>query len=604
LEVQGRPVLAARGLTGRTAHVWARRWAVLALATVVTVAVLVVEAQPTRSPWWTYADADASYTASALNLLAGYEVFFVDHPGLPVTEAVAVAAGVDALLEEHSLSQGARLRYTDRTLLDLDRARGLFRGFAVAFYVLGATLAFALAAKLFGHWSFGLANGLLWFAAPGLIPMSIQLRPDVLLAVLCLVFAFLVGVAVERRSVWWFAGAAAVVGFAAMVKLHALALLLPLAVAAFWRPPSEGMVLDALRDARRYVRTHRLTVAAVAAPWLVLAVLLNWERFPFHPQWSQIRITAIVLALTAAAVAAAEIAARMHAPSWVRRVASRFNALLVVAFTAGLLVPVALDVQDGTRALDHIWRNMRGEGVQQGIEPFSTPLSALHAIVGTPVVFVFLVALLAGVVGAVRREPVPVVWAVAALSTGTFAYARPPNVHYFAPAFVFAALAMLWLFQREPRARMPLLAWIVVLYVFLPAWDGRAAGGEQEERFAQLVEPAKHYVDSRLRPNEVALVPSYWPFADARYFELVKIYVQHAPPYAYRYLPATEAARSFASGQQPPPRPRFYVGPLAQNLTQPIEVEIGDLGPYTIAPAEGVVAEIVAGPGVDRPWTG
>jgi len=244
---------------------------------------------------------------------------------------------------------------------------------------------------------------------------------------------------------------------------------------------------------------------------------------------------------------------------------------------------------------------MSGQGVQEGVDPFSTPLSALDDIVGKPAIIVFLVALLAGAVGVARRQPVPVVWAVAALATGAFAYARPPNVHYFAPAFVFATLAMLWLLHREPRARTPLLAWVVVLYVVSPAWDARLSADAEQERFAQLVAPAKVYVDSRLRPGEVALVPSNWPFADARYFELVEIYVEHSPAYPYRYLPATSAARFL--GQQRALRPRFYIGPLAQNLTAPTEVGLGDLGRYTIAPAEGLVAVILAGPGVDRPWT-
>jgi hypothetical protein len=108
---------------------------------------------------------------------------------------------------EHSLAWTARERYVDRALLNLDGSRWLFRGIAIAFYLLGAALAFVFAARLFGHWTWGLANGLLWVAAPGLVAMSIQLRPDVLLAVLCLVFAFAVARAVERRSVGWFAAA-------------------------------------------------------------------------------------------------------------------------------------------------------------------------------------------------------------------------------------------------------------------------------------------------------------------------------------------------------------------------------------------------------------
>jgi hypothetical protein len=572
----------------------------LALATVLTFAVLVVEAQPIRSPWWTYADADATYTASALNLMLGEQVTFVDHPGLPITEAVAFASGVDALMEEGSLSQDARLRYVDRTLLDLDGARGLFRGFAIAFYLLGALLAFALPARLFGHWSWGLANGLLWLAAPGLISMSIQLRPDVLLAGLCLVFAFAIARAVDRLSVGWYAAAALLVGFASMVKLHALALLLPLVVAALWRPPPESELPGTLGQARAFVRRHRAAVGSIAGLWLALAVVLNWDRFPFDPTASQLAVTLALLGFGLATVGLSEAAANARVPPLVRRVASRFHALLVVSFIGGLLIPVTLDVQDGTRALVYIVRNMSGQGVQEGIDPFSTPLSALDGIVGTPVVFAFLLTVLAGIVGTLRREPVPVVWAVAALATGVFAYARPPNVHYFAPAFVFSALALLWLLQREPRARMPLLAWVLVLYVVWPAWENRFNAAAEQERFASTVASAKQYVDARLAPDEFALVPSYWPFADSRYFELVQIYVGHSPEYPYRYLPATHEVRSFEQPRQM--RPRFYIGPLASNLTVATTVELGDLGRYTIVPREGLVAEIVGGPGVTESW--
>jgi Dolichyl-phosphate-mannose-protein mannosyltransferase len=600
LEVQSRTPDTSRVLSSLAADVWARRWAALALATVLTLAALAVDAQPVRSPWWTYADADATYTASALNLMLGREMTYVDHPGLPLTEAVAVASGVDALVTEGSLSSDARLRYVDRTLLDLDGARWLFRGFAAAFYLLGALLAFVLAVRLFGHWTWGLANGLLWLAAPGLIAMSIQLRPDVLLTALCLVFAFAIARAIDRRSVGWYAAAALLLGFTSMVKLHALALLLPLMVAALWRPPPESELPAALKRALSLFRTHRVAVGSLAGLWLALAVALNWDRFPFRPTASQLRVTLLLLALGVASLFAAEAAARFRAPPLVRRAASRFHALLVVSFIGGLLVPVTFDVQDGMRALVYILRNMSGQGVQEGVEPFSTPLSALDGIVGTPTVFVFLLALLAGVVGVLRREPVPVVWALAALATGAFAYARPPNVHYFAPAFVFSALALLWLLQREPRARLPLLAWVIVLYVVLPAWDTRSNATAEQERFASTVVSAKQYVDARLAPGEFALVPSYWPFADSRYFELVQIYVEHSPEYPYRYLPAIAAVRSFEKPRQM--RPRFYIGPLASNLTVATQLDLGDLGRYTIVPREGLVAEIVGGPGVTESW--
>ena len=542
---------------------------------------LVVDAQPLRSPWWTYADADASYTSSALNLMLGREVSFVDHPGLPITEAVAVAFGVQVLVEEQSLSERARLAFVDRTLLDLDSARGTFRGFGIAFYLAGALLSFLLAARLFGHWSWGLASGLMWIAAPGLAAMSIQLRPDVLLAVLSLVFAFAIARALETRSIVWFAGAAALVGFATMVKLHALALLPALAVAAAWRPA----------DGRASRLPDRRVLGLVAAPWLLVALLVNAGRFPFGVTDGQAAVLAIGITIIAAALVAARLIPAL-----------RFASVLLCGFAAGLLVPVTISVPEGLRSLVYVARNVSGNGVQEGIEPFSTPLADLGAIVGDRVVLLFVAALLAGVLGVVRRDPLPVVWAVAGLSMGAMAYARPPNVHYFAPSFLFAVLGLLWLLRREPRTRASLLVWPVVLFFVLPAWDVRGATAAEQQHFAGLVAPAKEYVDAHLRPGEVALVPSYWPFADSRFFELVEIYVEHTPNYPYRYLPTTSGVRPFAAVRLL--RPRYYVGPQAVGLTVGTRVQLGELGEYTLVPANGpeLVAEIVQGPGVTESW--
>ena len=564
---------------------WSERWAALAAAAVVAVAAVVVAAQPLDSPWWTYADADASYTASALNLVLGEDVTFVDHPGLPLTEAAAIVFGAETLLEEGSLSGSARLAFVDRALLDLDSTRWVFRGLSGLVYLLGAVLSFLFAARLFGHWTWGLAAGLLWVAAPGLTAMSIQFRPDVPLAVLTLVFGFTVARAVERRSPEWYAAAAATVGFATMVKLHALALLPALLVAALWKPADAQ---DAPARFGRWLRGRQLLAGSLAAVWLLVAVLLNVGRLPWDVTGVQLAVLVVLVAVVAVAVVVAEVLHR------------RFYGLLVVAFAAGLLFPVTLDVPDGMRALHYVARTITGQGVQEGVDSFATPLSNLDSIVGREAVIVFLLAGVAGVVGVVRRDPRPVVWGVGALSMGAMAFARPPNVHYFAPTFVLAVLALLWLVQRTPRSRASLLVWPLVLLLIWPAWRDRDFPAQEQERLAATTEPANSYVDANLRPGEVLLVPSYAPFEDSRYFELVEIYVGHTPDYPYRSLPTTTAARSFAEAHRL--RPRFSFGLEALGRS-PKTSPLGEFGTYTLARTpEVALAEIVRGPGVTEPW--
>jgi hypothetical protein len=528
---------------------------------------------------------------------------FVDHPGLPLTEAATIAFGVDNLLKRGNLSDQARLSYANEQLLDLDRTRGIFRGIAIVVYVLGAALAFVLLARLLGHWTWGFAAGLLWLAAPGLAAMSIQLRPDVALAVLTLVFAYLIGRAVATRSALLYGLAAFVVGFAVMVKLHALALLVPLSLATIWRPPDRHARAQMRRDLAAFERRRRLLIATAVSTWLVLAFLLNRSKFPFPPKASQLGALALVVGAAGGYAAAAFAAARITALRRVEAVFDRLPAYVVLAFAAGLLLPVTLSVDDGLSALVYLGRNLRGEGVQAGIEPFSTPLSQLDDIVSVRVVVFFLIGALAGVVGIARRDPRPVVWTVGALAAGAFAYARPPNVHYFAPAYVLCIPAVLWLLRPEPRARASFLIWPVVLYLVWPVYDHRNAPAAEAEQFAQLVAPAKAYAEPRLEFDDVVLVPSYWPFADSRYFELVRDEAtRYGPEYPYRYLPITAKAADYAADRRL--RPRYFIGPQASDVVGTEPRRLGAFGDYRLrrVPGRPFLAELVSGPGVDRPW--
>jgi dolichyl-phosphate-mannose-protein mannosyltransferase len=517
LEVQGRAGHAPGALTSALEWAWPRRFAAVALAVGVGLAAVVVTAQPVGSPWWTYADADASYTGAALNLVAGYRAQFVDHPGLPLTEATALLFGADALARGAG-SRDARERYVDERLLDLDRTRTIFRGFAIALYLAGSLLAFLALARLLGHWTWGLAGSLLWLAVPGLEPMSIQLRPDVALAFCCLGFAYLVGVGVQARDARLYAGAAALAGFALLVKLHAVGLVVPLAAAVLWRPPERSW------------RPPARTVAWSAAALVSFSLVVNWERLPFTPTAAQGLALAVVLAATALASAVARLRKAVAVP---------------LAYAAGVLVPVLLDPPDGLQALVVLGNSAVGRGVSD-VPSFQTPLEELRGFVGLGALLVFALAALAAAFGFRRRDPRPVVWASGALVLGILAWARPVTPHYLAPSFVVAVPAALWLLQRTPRARATLLLWPLVVWIAWPSLRDRDAPAQAAEALAAEAAPVRMRALAELDRGEVALTPSYWPDGDVRYFELVQLYVEHSPPYPYRLLPDTAAARRYA----------------------------------------------------------
>ena len=180
---------------------------------------------------------------SALNLLLGDDVTFVDHPGLPLTEADG-----DHVRRRRAPRRGravrvdARHAYVDRTLLDLDGTRAASSAASPSLvYLLGrAALVPPLRARLFGHWTWGLAAGLLWAAAPGLSRCRSSCGRTCRSPCCRSCFAYALGRGLQTRAPGSYVAAAALVGVAAMMKLHALGLIAPVLLAAVWRPPDGG----------------------------------------------------------------------------------------------------------------------------------------------------------------------------------------------------------------------------------------------------------------------------------------------------------------------------------------------------------------------------
>jgi hypothetical protein len=570
-----------------------------ALAAALAVSLVVVVAQPVRSEWWTYADADATYAAASLNLLLGEPLRYLDHPGLPLEELGAAAFGVQEAIDRARGATASTRSFVDGLMLDLDRTRPVFRGLAIALYLAGALLAFLLLGRLFGHWGWGLAGGLAWVAAPGLAAMSIQFRPDVPLTLLCLVFAYLVGRAVETRSPFLFAAAAAELGLATMVKMHAAGLLPALMLAAVWRHPPAGWWPELRAGLVAAARRNRGWLVPLGLALAVLSLVLNVRRLPWNPTAEQLVATLVPPLAVADFFGLAWFAHRFGLQRWTRRVLDPFYGLVAAAFLAGLALPIALSVPDGMQAMISIEKGLSGQGINESVEPFSAPLEQLQHFPLRQALFVFGLAGVAALVGLVRRDPLPVVWFVGALSLGVMAEARLAAIHYFAPAFVVALPAAFWLVRRARGGAAPVLAAVLVAYLVLPQLEHRHSR-PYDPGLPAVVEPSLAGVEARLRPGELAVTPSYWPHPDTRYFDVVLPYVAYTPPYPYRFV--SDSARAPELAEDLGLRLRYYSGPPARNLVGEQELMLTEIGPYRVRPLAGVpdAVELLSGPGTGR----
>jgi hypothetical protein len=544
-------------------------------ATLAATAVIVV-AQPVTSPWWTYADADASYTAASLNLLRGTSIRYLDHPGLPVEELLTVVfAGEDAIQRLAGVDQSTNA-FVDARMLDLSKAKSTWRTVAIAIYCLGAVLSCLLASRLFGGWGYGLAAGLLWLCAPGLAAMSIQYRPDVPLAVLVVVATFLLGRASERRSAAMFAAAAFTIGAAMMVKMHAVGLLAALAVLAAARRPGAEEVGGLPGSIRRNIGRHRVATAVIAAIWIALAAYLNRGFLRYSFSTSQVLAFAVPFTLVASYVAVAIVV--RGADSSARRVFDPFYAVLAVAFLAGLLLPVTLDVPDGLTSLIHIKEGLLGGGINTGVPAFATPL---HQLIEPPLrqaLVVFAVAGVAAVVGLRRRDPLPAAWFLAAAILGIMAQARLAALHYFAPVYLVSAFAALWLVKAiRPTVVAAVAGAALVAMMAVPQLHDRALAKHQTEQVAAVYGPPLHYAVSLLKPGQVVLAPPTWPNGSDWYSYVVQPIVNYTPRYPYTVVEAD--TRGVDEAEEQGLRPAYYTGPGVSGQTGSVQtVAISDLG--------------------------
>lgn len=542
----------------------------LALAAVVAWSALLVFSQPVGSPWWRYADADATYTATALNLTyRESRVNYLDHPGLPLHELLATSFLVERLARrvagDETLSRDAF--FADR-MLHLDSTRPLFRGWAIVFYLAGAVLSFLLAARLLGHWTWGLAAGLLWTGAPGLVAMSIQYRADVPLSVATVAVGYTIALAARARSAALYLVAAALLGFAVTIKLHAAGLIVPLGLAVLWRPPAAGWWEQLRHDGAALVRRRPFLLGAALFAWLALVVTFNRPRLPFTPTAEQLTLvgvgTAVILALLAV---------------------NRFYATLAAAIAAGIAVPAVIVLQDGLQMLVVVARGLTGGGINEEVEPFSASLERFRHWPFEDATFVFLLAAAAAVVGLRRREPLPALLFSGAVVLAIMAQARLSATHYFAPAFVLSVPAALWLFSSRRGAPASVLVWPIVAVIALHSYEHRRDVGNDASLFAAREAPALRAVAERLQPGEVGVVPGSWPHPDSRHFESVYLYSEHTPDYRYRFLPDTPRALAFAAEHGL--RPRYFVGPLATTITGTMPLRL-ETGTYTARPLPGV----------------
>jgi len=575
-----------------------RRGALFGALLTLAAAAFLVSLQPVGAAWWSSADPDGPYVGNSVNILLGNHTSYLDHPGLPTQDALAIAFGTQYLVERTAGRVDDREAFADELLLDLDRVRPVYRTWALLLFFGSALLVYTLVARLLGHWTWGVAGGVLFVSAPSLAAISFLLRPDNALAALCLLVGYLAATGFERRSAPRYTAAAFVLGFAMTVKLTAVGMIVPLVLVAVWRPPGPGGLRETASALARFVRRNALWLAPTAIAWLVLCWVFNRERTPILQTDDQRSLLVNAATFIGAYALFALLVERRRIP-WADRVFRLSYAGMMVAFAAGLALPASLVLDDGIQMLVAIKETLGGGRVNAGVDPFAgfelgaffrSPLSVAGGIIA--------LGLAAGVVGAARRCWWPLVLGVGTLVLGTMAAARYSFDYYYAPAVALAIPGALWLFRRAGRPGVPAYLWLPVLFVF--AWAATHQPSKGAWDYERTIDAAaQELADELVAPGEVVLVGPYnSPIEDVRFDGLVDGFADYVPRYPYRFLTRPQLAAEYGL------TPAYYVALDHELPAGRTTVDVGGQGPFVIEKlprrwgphGEYGVARIVASP--------
>ena len=486
---------------------------------------LLLSAQPLRSPWWTGHDFDTVYGASAVSLFRGERSTFLDHPGLPLQETLAAALIADWALSDSGDSRSARANWF---LSDLDRLRPHLRILGSLLFFGSALIAYAAVAWSERSILGGLFAGLVLLAAPDVTVWAAVVKPDPLLAALSVAATALLVEGARRRSGAFYVAAAAVIGYAITVKVHAVGLLAPLALAPLlWRPQTNG-----LRELADAARRHRVAVLSVAGVYLAAALVLNaFAASPALRPLALLVAALVVFALLAWAVWRVTRGTRVRL--WVE-----LGIALVTAGLAGSVLPNLLYANLPAPALRWLTVTLSGRGVEASTTAVP-PWDVLESWYG-----VMLLAL-AGFVLALRaRDRTVVLWLVAAAAMGLLALFRYGSVHYYTAAI--ALLAPLAVPALKALAhRPPILAGLAAFFaLYQPFWVQVDEARDRGE-IARSTERVNAWVEPRLRGRDVAL--TFLESDDSRTFSLVLQYAPSTPPRQFKFLPATSKGVEYAA---------------------------------------------------------
>ena len=543
--------------------------------------------------------------------MAGEHTFYLDHPGMPLEDLMAMTFETRYVLQNVFHGGTSPHAYAAKQMLDLDQSRVYWRGFAILFYCLGAAIAFFVCSRLLGHWGFGLAGGLLWIGAPGLVTMSIQYRPDVLLAALTLLVGFLIVRAADRRDEWLYVVAAFALGFTITVKLHAAGLLVPFALALLLRPPEPGWPGRLSVRVRTFLARFRVPLAVGAAVWIAFAVTFNAPRYPFYTNDSEVRLieqvaVAFVVYL-ALALGVRKLAGRAPGARGAGRVFSPFAALVAAVLGLGIVLPATMFVDDGLVMLVKIKEGLTGTGINQNVKPFSLPLEQFAHWPLRQAVVVFALAALAALIGLVERDLRPVLWFSGATVVGIMAAARLGTVHYFAPAYVLSIPPALSLARRRRGVAAAAAVTALVAYVLVPQLHHLRTNARLAQQDELRAAEARSIADEVLKPNQVALAqPLFSANPDIRWFELVERQTSFKPSYPYRFLP--DSAAGLQAARERGLYPAYYIDRSVLHVHRETRQLLGIGGPYVVRPLPQYantlvgVLQLVSGPAIDRPY--
>ncbi len=157
------------------------------------------------------------------------------------------------------------------------------------------------------------------------------------------------------------------------------------------------------------------------------------------------------------------------------------------------------------------------------------------------------------------------------------ALARSQETYYYAPAYMAAIPAALWVFRGSRARALPIFAWPLIAIVVVPQLGHLRDNAQRTKTAERAAASLERPLVPLMKPGVVIVTPLAVPDTQ---FALAQFFADYTPNYPFRFVGPYRPFIQLAEGRGL--KIGYYAGPAALGVKGTADIDLAGLGTFRV----------------------